>query len=96
MQIFFNGAKRTVTQAYNGKRHKCMCGCAGNYAKPDSVDDAYKMAARIRKIERFIGPMRPEAANFGDAASYSNEPFNNIQYVYIDEGDRTTCVYFKA
>lgn len=92
MQMFFNGKVRQVTQAYNGQRHKCMCGCAGNYVNVDGR----AMRARIRKIENFIGPMRPEAANFGDRASYSDEPFGDVQYAYVDEGNRTTTVYFKA
>jgi hypothetical protein len=94
MQIFFNGKKREVTQAYNGKRRTCQCGCAGDCATEN--ENPGKALARIRKIENFIGPMRPDAANEGDAASYSTDPFNGVNYVYVDVGNRTTCVYFKA
>lgn len=89
--MFFNMKHRTVTQAYNGK-DGCACGCNGNY-----VDTPGKaMARRINKIQSFVGPMRPDAANFGDAASYSTDPFGDVCYVYVRDGDRVTCVYYKA
>lgn len=95
MQMFFNGKKREVIRAYNGKRNRCMCGCAGNYA--EAHEEPFKVAARIRKIENFIGPLRPDAANYGDAASYCSEPFGDDQqcYAYVQQGNRNTTVYFK-
>lgn len=91
MKMFFNMKEREVVQAYNGKQG-CQCGCLGNYVKCDGP----AMTRRVNKIKNFVGPMRPDAANFGDDASYSTEPFMGRNYVYVNEGDRTTCVYFKA
>lgn len=78
-------------EAYNGKRG-CMCGCNGNYAK-DPNSRAFK--ARVRKVESFVGPMRPDAANYGDKASYSTDAFMGVRYVYVEENGRNTTVYFK-
>lgn len=57
------------------------------------------MTRRINKVKSFVGPVRPDAANYGDAVSYSSQPFGDEKYVYVREGDRhegrVTCVYFR-
>ena len=88
--MMFNLNSRYVTKAYNGKEG-CACGCRGNYSKPSTP----ATKRRVKKVEAFVGPMRPDAANFGDAASYSSEPFCGEYYVYVREGERVTCVNFK-
>lgn len=91
MRMFFMGAEREVTKAYNGKQG-CMCGCKGTYAEPDTA----AAKARVRKVMNFVGPMRPDRAGCPDQAGYAGEPFMDERYVYVQEGDRVTCVYFKA
>ena len=85
----FNMKGFTPVKAYNGKEG-CSCGCRGNYVEVPGAT----MTRRVNKVLNFVGPMRPDAANFGDAASYSSEPFAGVNYVYVREGTRVTCVYF--
>lgn len=90
MKMQFQGQEVSVTKAYNGQEG-CMCGCKGNY-----VDrDGRAMTMRVKKVQSFVGPVRPDAANFGDAVSYSTKPFGDERYAYVREGDRVTCVYFR-
>ena len=79
-----------VVKAYNGKVG-CMCGCKGTYVETPGP----AMTRRVNKVLNFVGPMRPNAANFGDKASYSTDPFMDLRYVYVQDGDRNTTVYFK-
>jgi hypothetical protein len=80
-----------VTKTYNGKIG-CMCGCQGKYSEPGTLASRL----RLNRILNFIGPMRPDADNFGDKASYSTETFMGDHYVYVEENGRNTTVYFKG
>jgi len=87
----FNLKGFTVARAYNGKRG-CMCGCNGTYV--DAPGPA--MTRRVNKVLNFVGPVRPDAANYGDKASYSSTPFfGELRYVYVEENGRNTTIYFK-
>lgn len=79
-----------VTQAYNG-RQGCQCGCLGNYVTMAGP----AMTRRLKKVASFVGPVRPDAANLGDAVSYSTDPFLGDRYLYVNHDGRTTCVYFS-
>lgn len=79
------------TRAYNGKSG-CMCGCNGNY---NEVPDSKAFQKRVRIVMNFIGPIRPEAANMRDVRSYSEEPFGGERYIYVDDGNRNTSIYFE-
>ena len=83
----FNMNGFTPVKAYNGARG-CMCGCKGNY-NTDVDSKAFK--ARVRKVSAFVGPMRPDS---NDRNSYSTDPFMGVRYVAVDDGNRTTAVYF--
>jgi hypothetical protein len=43
----------------------------------------------------FVGPVRPDAANNGDAVSYSTSDFGGVFYAYVRDGDRVSVVYFQ-
>lgn len=90
-KMMFHGKEVTVVNTYNGKEG-CACGCRGTYK-----DTGPAVTRRIRTVEAFVGPMRPDAANGRDAASYSTEPFCDERYVYVRDpsNDRVTTVYFK-
>ncbi len=76
--------------AYNGKCG-CMCGCKGDYNE-DPTSAAFKR--RVSKVMNFVGPVRPDAANNGDKSSYSTDAFGGRRYMYVQEGNRNTAVYF--
>ena len=88
--MLFNLECKEVVTTYNGKEG-CMCGCNGNYVD-DQNSKAFKR--RINKIVNFIGPMRPDSANTNDAATYSTEPFGDMCYVAVRQGNRVTVVYY--
>lgn len=85
----FSFDKNKVLRSYNGKVG-CMCGCLGRYDDANTV----ATARRVKKLESFVGPVRPDAANSGDAVSYSTEAFMGRRYVYLQENGRNTTVYF--
>lgn len=85
----FNCTTVKVVDTYNGKEG-CACGCRGTYRKTGPA-----VKRRVNVVESFVGPMRPDAANFGDAVSYSTDAFMGRRYVYVREGERVTTVYFK-
>ena len=84
----FNMKGWSPAKAYNGARG-CMCGCKGNY-NDDPTSKAFK--ARVAKVNAFVGPMRPDS---NDRASYSTDAFCGHRYVCVDDGNRTTAVYFS-
>lgn len=85
----FNLKGFAPTKAYNGKVG-CMCGCRGTY-----VESGPAMTRRVNKVQNFVGPVRPDAANLGDKVSYSTEAFGGVFYAYVEEDGRNTTVYFK-
>jgi hypothetical protein len=89
--MFYNGKTYSVVNTYNGK-DGCQCGCRGNYCA-DPTTPAFKR--RVKKVTSFVGPVRPDAANNGDAVSYSSEAFGGDFYAYVREGERVTVVYFN-
>ena len=74
-----------VKTTYNGKSG-CMCGCNGKYNETGKA-----VAVRVKKVNSFIGPMRPDS---NDRNSYSSKPFCGDRYVAVEEGGRVTAVYF--
>ena len=89
--MFYNGKDYSVVRTYNGKEG-CQCGCRGSY---DDNPDSAASRRRVKKVVNFVGPVRPDAANNGDAVSYSTQDFGGVFYAYVREGERVSVVYFQ-
>lgn len=81
-----NFSLENVEKAYNGKCG-CMCGCNGDYAYAEGVErESWQGDVNMRKVKaRFNKVMNDPDMKFADDG----------QYAYIDDGQRTTTIYFK-
>lgn len=72
-----------VEKAYNGKSHRCMCGCEGKWSyTEESVKNAGDVS--MRSVKTTIGKI----LRSGVAIRESN-------YIYAEVGSRIYAVYFK-
>ena len=76
-----------VVKAYNG-RSGCMCGCNGDYAYTgDHGQSSWQGEINLVKAKRrFSNVMRNPNAKVDD--------FGDLYCAWVDDGNRTTAVYF--
>jgi len=98
-----------VFQSYNGKSG-CMCGCNGTYKLPThtKIEDAnaevgYKaydeenisnrsVKIALKKINEALNFVGPHRRYFNYGVDYNKD--GKLFCAYIDDGDRTSVVYF--
>ena len=96
-----------VTKAYNGKSG-CMCGCRGKYRLPSHSDvsaenkktgyEAYEQAdVSDRSVKLAVKKINAVLATLSEAElkAGSREAGIDDECAWIDDGERTTVVYFN-
>ena len=78
-------AFENVDKAYNG-RQGCMCGCNGDYAYTHNDKEDWQGDVNMTKVKRRYNKVMNSENKVVDVYA---------SCVYVDDGDRTTVVYFK-